>query len=77
MTDVQKNTGLHVRKLQLCRNEVIDRYMYMHCIMQKFNKNAQVYIYYLAGLNRVDPFRGQAGWIFCVKFYTFTFIFIM
>ena len=33
-------------------NEVIDRYMYMHCNMQNFIfKNAQVSIYSLADLN--------------------------
>ena len=50
----------------MCRNEVIDRYMYMHCIMQNLNKNAQVNIYYLVDLNighhvELTIFEGKLG----------------
>ena len=54
-------------------NEVIDRYMYMHCNMQNFIfKNAQVSIYSLADLKighcvELTINKGKLGWFFVVN----------
>ena len=54
-------------------NEVIDRYMYMHDIMQNFKRNAQVCIYSLADLNighcvELTFLEGKLGWFLILTF---------